>query len=170
MQMMAQLMAQGQITAAEGILQHQMSDIGAMDISRRAEELRQRQARARQARERGEEPAKADLKPPWRGPRKWKEGDQAKQEPWEDATSRFWDKEKRAVVLWLETHMLLDPYFFASEERFARLLRKEMPDYLADHITKGTMLEIPRRPPTFTTAPAAQPGLPGAAAAEILGG
>jgi hypothetical protein len=73
-------------------------------------------------------------------------------------------------VLWLETRMFLDPYFFASEERFARLLRKEMPDYLADHITKGTMLEIPRRPPTFTSAPTAGAGLPGAAAAEILGG
>jgi hypothetical protein len=66
--------------------------------------------------------------------------------------------------------MFLDPYFFASEERFARLLKNEMPDYLADHIIKGTMLEIPRRPPTFTTGAAAAPGMPGGAATEILGG
>jgi hypothetical protein len=58
LQMMAQLMAQGKITAAEGITGHQMSDIGAMDITRRAEEQRQREARANQARDRGEDPAR----------------------------------------------------------------------------------------------------------------
>jgi hypothetical protein len=168
-QMLAQLMAQGKVTAKEALLQHQMSDIGAMDISRRAEEQRQRQRRAAEARERGEEPAKGDLKDPWRGPRKFKQGEEKLEEPWEDATSRFWDREKRAVVLWLETRMLLDPYFFASEERFANLLRKELPEYLADHIIKGTMLEIPSRKPTITTEPPAAPGIPGAAAAETLG-
>ena len=167
LQMIAQLMAQGKMTASEGILQHQMSDVGAMDISRRAQEQRDRQARMEAALLAGETPARKDTKDPWRGPRKFEQGGVKHEEPWEQATGRFWDREKEAVVRWLETRMLLDPYFFTSEERFLGLLKNELPEYLADHIIKGTMLESPATKPTFTSA---GPHIPGAAAGEILGG
>jgi hypothetical protein len=167
LQMIAQLMAQGKMSASEGILQHQMSDVGAMDISRRAQEQRDRQARMEAALLQGETPARKDTQPPWRGPRKFEQGGVKQEEPWEVATGRFWDREKEAVVRWLEGRMLLDPYFFTSEERFLGLLKNELPEYLADHIIKGTMLESPAVKPTFTSA---GPHIPGGAAGEILGG
>ncbi len=144
-----------------------MADVGAMDISRRAQEQRDRQARMEAALLAGETPAKQDTQAPVARPAQYEQGGVKHEEPWEQATGRFWDREKEAVVRWLETRMLLDPYFFTSEERFLGLLKNELPEYLADHIIKGTMLESPATKPTFTSA---GPHIPGAAAGEILGG
>ena len=170
LQMMAQLMAQGKVTAAEGLLQHQMSPIGAMDIARNSDKILERQENVRQALADGRTPAKKDEKLPWRGPRKWKQDGEKQSEPWPEAMDRFWDREKRAVVLWLETRMLVEPYLFATEERFMQLLKKDMPEYLADHIIKGTMQESPAAKATFTTKPSDDTGLAGATTSAILGG
>jgi hypothetical protein len=51
-----------------------------------------------------------------------------------------------------------------------QLLKKDMPEYLADHIIKGTMQESPAAKATFTTKPADDTGLAGATTSAILGG
>jgi hypothetical protein len=145
--MLAQLAALSKATSKEALLEHQISDVGGMDISRRSRLEKERANNVLEALQRGEDPKKRDLAKPWRGPRKYVQGGQKVEEPWPEATSRFWSREKEAVVRWLETRMLVDPEYFSTVEAFTNLLRNELPEYIAHHMISGTMYQLPASKP-----------------------
>lgn len=64
-------------------------------------------------------------------------------EPWQTAVNRFLERERTAVIRWLETRLMIDPYVFQTAERFDRFLRREIVDYIVHHIHDGTFLQPP---------------------------
>ena len=102
----------GKVTAAEGILQHQMSDDRRDGHRAQLREAPRAPGRtSARPSPTARTPAKKDEKLPWRGPRKWKQDDETSSPSrGPRPMDRFWDREKRAVVLWLETRMLVEPY------------------------------------------------------------
>ena len=161
--MMAQLAALSQATSKEALLEHQIADVGGMEISRRSQLEKARAKSVLEKIKAGEQPSKRELKKPWTKPRSFVQGGEKKQEPWEDATGRYWDREKEAVVRWLETRMLVDPQYFSTVEAFTRLLRNEMPEYIAHHMISGTMWQVPAGKPA-----GAEPGAVPAGADGML--